>query len=116
MKHSKKEVFAFDEIFGKAGSKRKILMIDVLDHMVDILDTLSDFSEFASSSPEMTITVAPQVFDELKKSQDYGYLKATKEGSKFNDVRYMVFELATRGGGKLIIQEGTETSTLEVLQ
>lgn len=115
MARSKKEVYAFDDLFSTTPKKR-ILMIDVLDHMVDILDTLADFSEFAASAPEMVLTVAPQVFEELKKSQDYGYLKATKEGTKLDDVRYMVFELATRGGGKLVVQEGAQTGTLEVIQ
>ena len=92
-------------------------MQDVLDRLLDIMHTISDFSEFAVSSPEMVLTVSPQVYAALYKSQDKGFLRATKEGLvPLTTLHYMKFTFASKGRGSLIIQEGTCTSTLETKQ
>lgn len=116
MAYSKKtsKVLDIDKLF--EPYKSEIRLPDVLDHMLDCLVTLSDFSEYAASEPEMVITISEQVYAELKASQDYGYMQATKTGTTPAGFKYMVFKLATAGGGQLIVQEGTQTSVLENVQ
>jgi hypothetical protein len=110
------KVLDIDRLFESAPYKSEIRLPDVLDHMLDCLVTLSDFSEFAASEPEMVLTISEQVYAELQASQDYGYMKASKTGTTADGYKYMVFILSTAGGGQLIVQEGPRTSTLENIQ
>lgn len=108
------KVLDIDKLFDPY--KSEIRLPDVLDHLLDCLVTLSDFSEFAASEPELVLTISAQVYAELQASQDYGYMKASKTGTTADGYKYMVFILSTTGGGQLVVLEGPRTSVLEVIQ
>jgi len=108
-------VYDADDLWAHRN-KNKIEIKDILDRLVDNLVSLAEFSEFATSQPELVLTVSPQVWIKFEEAQEYGYLQATAVGIRPNtEYRYMEFKLA-KYDAKLIIQEGTCTSALENVQ
>lgn len=107
-------VYSADDLW-PPKERDKVTAADVLDRLIDNLSSLADLSEFAASMPEIVLTVSPQLWVEFEKAQAYGYLQATDDGVIPNtEYRYLEFRLA-KSKSKLIIQEGPQTSALEIV-
>ena len=108
------KVYHADELWD-SPKHEVVTTAEVLDRLIDNLVTLVDLSEFAASLPEIVVTVSPQLFQEMSDAQAYGHLQATDEGTvPGTDLKYLIFRLA-KSKARLIVQEGSRTSALEIV-
>jgi len=116
MSYQKNSITIYDADSLYKSCKKEVKVHDVLDRLVDTLVSLAEFAEYASSMPEIIVTVPTQLWVQFEEAQAYGYLQATAEGKIPNsEFRYLSFQLVN-ARARLIVQEGPATSALEVLQ